>query len=545
VTDIAEFICRRASSMKQERAPIESVWRACYQVTYPERAQGLAGEVVDAQSAQQKKAEILDSTAPDSARMFMSQVHGGMTPANAIWVALDVGDESDEERRWLDHAAEMMWEAIHGSNFDAAAPEALLDSMCVGWFPLFIDEDTDSGKLTFDAWPIGQVYIASSKPGGMIDIVYRCFELTAEQAVSAYGDKVSPKILEDAEKMPGNKHQFILAIYPRTDKTPGSKLPKNMPIASVHVEAGSKRIVRESGYFEMPVVVPRWRTLPGSPYATGPVSDALATINELNALLALEKVALARAAAGVYVAADDGVLNPRNMRVRGGTVIVANSVDSIKELPTGANFEVTFSKANELRAEIRKLLLADQLQPQDGPAMTATEVHVRVALIRQLLGPLYGRFQAEYLAPMIDRVFGLLYRRGRPEIGGRPGQVAIDDAPETLQGERFRYRYQSPLARAQKMEEVTAIERLAIMAGMFVQQGDASAFDLIDTAECLRISGDALGAPSKALRDEKQLKAYRDSRAQAQEQQAQQEQAAMTQQTMVDAAGQRFAKAGA
>lgn len=527
--------------MKAERSTIEPIWRACYLVTTPERAHGLAGEVVDAQSAQQRKADILDNTATDSVRMFASSVHGGMTPANSIWVALDVGDESDEERRWLDHAAEMMWEAIHGSNFDAAGFESLLDSMCAGWFPLYIDEDVDTNKLVFQQWPIGQCYIACSKAGGKADIVYRLYELTAEQAVAEYGDAVSPKVKEDALKEPTCKHQFIHAIYPRTAVSPGARMAKNLPIASVHVEVGTKTVLRESGYHEHPVPVPRWRPLPNSPYSTGPVSDALATINELNELLRLEKVALARAAAGVYVAEDDGVLNPRTVRVRGGTVIVANSVESIKELPTGADFNVTFSKANELRAEIRKLLLADQLQPQDGPAMTATEVHVRVALIRQLLGPVYGRFQAEYLAPLIDRVFGLLYRRGRPELGGRPGPVSIDDAPQSLEGEPFRYRYQSPLARAQKLEEVSAIERLVVMAGTLVAQGKPEAMDLIDDEESLRFAGDALGAPSKALRDKKSLQAFRDARAEAQQKEAQAQQAAMAQQTMVDAAGKRMA----
>lgn len=540
---LAEQICRRAQSMQAERATMEPVWRACYMVTNPERAHGLAGEVMDAQSAQQRRAEILDNTATDSVRMFASSVHGGMTPANSIWVALDVGDESDEERRWLDHAAEMMWEAIHGSNFDAAGFEALLDAMCCGWFPLYIDEDVDTGKLVFQQWPIGQVYVACSKPGGPADIVYRIFDLSAEQAVAEYGDKVSPKVMEDARQEPGTKHRFIHAIYPRTEVSPGSKLSKNLPIASVHVEVASKAVVRERGFHEHPVPVPRWRTMPGSAYATGPVSDALATINELNELLRLEKVALARAAAGVYVAEDDGILNPRTVRVRGGSVIVANSVDSIKELPTGADFNVTFSKANEMRAEIRKILLADQLQPQDGPAMTATEVHVRVALIRQLLGPVYGRFQAEYLGPMIDRVFGLLYRRGRPELGGRPGPVAIDDAPESLQGERFRYRFQSPLARAAKLEEVTAIERLVNMTGVMAQMGKTEALDLIDAEESVRVAGDALGAPAKVIRDAKALQAYRDARAKAQEDQAQAQQGMQMQTMAADAMLKRAAAA--
>lgn len=536
-----EQICRRIDSMMAERSPHESVWRACYQMTYPERANGLAGEVVDAQTAQSRRAEILDSTAPDAVRVLGSQVVGGMTPANSIWVALDVGDESDDERRWLDHAAEMMWEAIHASNYDSAAFEAILDSLCAGWFALYIDEDAETDKLIFEQWPLGQVYIACSKPGGMVDIVFRAFDLTAEQAIAAYGDKCSEEIQKAAQQDPGRKFGFVHAIYPRAIPQAG-KLPGNLPIASVHVERAKKHKVRESGYHEMPVVVPRWRTLPGSPYATGPVSDALASINELNELLRLEKVALARAAAGVYVAEDDGVLNPRSVRIRGGSVIVANSVNSIKELPTGADFNVTFSKADQLRAEIRRILLADQLAPQDGPAMTATEVHVRVAMIRQLLGPLYGRFQSEYLAPMIDRVFGLLYRRGRPEIGGRPGMVSIDDAPESLAGERFRYRYQSPLARAQKLEEVTAIERLANLAGVLAQMGKPEALDLIDDEESIRIAGDAMGVPAKALRDKKGLAAFRDQRRQAQEVEQERMQGMQMQTMAADAMLKRSAK---
>jgi len=231
------------------------------------------------------------------------------------------------------------------------------------------------------------------------------------------------------------------------------------------------------------------------------------------------------------------------VRVRGGTVIVANSVNSIKELPTGADFNVTFSKANEMRGEIRRLLMADQLQPKDGPAMTATEVHVRVALIRQLLGPLYGRFQAEDLAPTIERVFGLMYRRGRPELGGAPGPVLIDDAPDSLAGETFRVRYQSPLARAQKLEDVTAIERLTMLAGTMAQQGKPEVLDLIDGDESMRIAGDGLGAPAKVLRDAKSLAAFRKQRAEAQQQEQAQAQQQQLQTMAADASFKQAAAA--
>ncbi len=544
MSELATRLLRRLSAMEAERLPHEPTWRKCFEATYPERAVGLTGDnYEDAGTIQNRKAELLDSTGTDGARMLASSVVSGMTPANAVWFALDVGDESDDERRWLGHAAESIWEAIHGSNFDAQKPEAVLDSVCAGWFVLYIDDDPGTGALRFEQWQLAQCFIAASKPGGRADTVFRKFRLTAEQAVTAYGDKVSERVRKDAEDHPERMHEFLHAIYPRSSSMANSRMARNMPFASAHVECATKTELRVSGYHEQPVIVARWMKLPGSEYAIGPVSNALPAISELNELLRLEKSALARAAAGVYVAKDDGVLNPRAVKVKGGSVIVANDVDSIKPLPSGSDFSVTFSKAEDLRREIRRLLMADQLQPQDGPAMTATEVHVRVAMIRQLLGPMFGRFQVEDLAPTIERCFGLMYRRGRPEMGGTPGGVLLDDPPESLGGEAFRVRYQSPLARAQKLEEVSAIERLTMLVGGMAAQGLTQALDLIDADESVRIAGDGLGVPSKVVRNEKALKTFREQRSADQAQQAQQAQQQQVQTMAADAAFKRAAAA--
>ncbi len=530
----ASRILRRLSAMKAERGRHENVWRRCFDVTYPERASGLNGDQTDAQSAQNKKAQNMDSTASDSARLLTSSIMSGMTPANAVWFALDAGDETDEERRWLDDVAKYLWEQIHAANYDAAKFESVLDSVCAGWFGLYIDEDRELGGLYFEQWPISQLYIASTRQGGPVDTVYRCFKLTAEQAVTAYGEQsVSQKIRDCiAQGKHSEQHEFVHAIYPRRFAVVGSKLAKNLPVASCHVEVASKTIVRESGYHEMPVVVARWMTLPGSDYAVGPVSNALPTVESLNALLLLESQALSRAAAGVYVAEDDGVLNPRAVKVKGGSVIVANSVDSIKELPSGADFNVTFSKADQMRAEIRRIMMADQLPPVDAPTKTATEFYARAAMIRQLLGPLFGRFQAEDLAPTIARVFGLALRGSQLP----PMPASLSDAALTI-------RYQSPLARAQKLEEVAAIERLQANAFTMAQAGKPEALDLLDSDEALRIMADSLGAPAKALRDEKAVDALRKQRADDQAAQQQAAQAQAVQGAAVDALMQRSVKA--
>ena len=122
---------------------------------------------------------------------------------------------------------------------------------------------------------------------------------------------------------------------------------------------------------------------------------ALPDIEQLNRLVAMEDMAAELAVAGMWIAEDDGVLNPRAVKVGPRRIIVANSVDSMKPLMTGADFNVSFTKKAELQMQIRRALMADQMQPlgnaADRPDMTLGEVHARMALTRQVLGPMYGR----------------------------------------------------------------------------------------------------------------------------------------------------------
>lgn len=533
--ELASQIVRRLAALKTLRSPHETVWRECFDHTYPLRGSGIDGDKLDAQSGQTKKADLLDATATDSARILASAIMSGLTPANSRWFQLDVGIESDAERRWLDDAAQTLWENIHAANFDAAGFECCVDVVCGGWFALYIDEDRDEGGLTFSQWPLAGLYCSSTQPGGRVDTVYRCYQLTAEQALKEFGEPdekdeksfgVSPKTAKLAKDKPDEKVEFVQAIYPRVPSIVNAKLAKNLPIASVTVEVGAKRIVRESGYHEMPVVVPRWMLIPDSVYGVGPVYDALPDIKTLNEIKRMELAAADLAISGMWIAEDDGVLNPRTVKVGPRKIIVANSVESMKPLKSGSDFKVAFTQAQQLQAAIRKTLMADQLQPQDGPAMTATEVHVRVGLIRQLLGPIYGRLQAEYLQPLIERVFGLAFRAG-----------AIGAPPESLAEREFSVRYISPLARAQKLEDVTAIERLNANVAQIVQV-KPEVIDLIDADEEIRVLSDALGAPQKIIRKPEDVQALRDARAKQQQEAMKQAQAAQMQQ----AAGEAMVK---
>lgn len=517
-------ILRRLGALRGLRSPLERIWRDCFLFVDPYRAGGFLQSTMTAEQAQQQQALLTDSTGADANRMLAASVKQGVTPSNSRWFGLEVGNDSDEERRWFDNAAELLWENIHNSNYDAEGFEAASDLTGAGWFVLFIDENPERGGLVFTQYPLAECFITSTRPDGRADTLYRPYQISALQAVTQFGAAaVSDQVRKLAADKPDDLVEFVHAVYPRQDASPRAQLAKNLPFASVHVEVATQRVVRESGYHECPFIAPRWKKIEAnSAYGIGPTAIALPDIKTLNTLVRLELAAADLAVSGMWIAEDDGVLNPRTVKVGARKVIVANSVDSMKPLLTGADFNVAFTIKADLQRAIRKVMMSDQLEPKDGPAMTATEVHVRVELIRQLLGPVYGRLQAEWLQPMVERCFGLAFRAG-----------VFSPPPQSLAGREFFVTYVSPLARAQKLEDVSAMDRheasIAAAAATFAQVDPQRAIAILDNYDfdkAMRKRAELLGVPAELVPTSKVIEKVRQLRDQAM--QAAQQQAAMT-----------------
>lgn len=528
----ATQLTARQAVLASLRQPHESVWRDCFDYTFPLRASGLQSSDLTAQSGQAKKALLADGTGTDAARILASGIMSGVTPPNSLWFNLSVENATSEEKRWLEDAANTTFAAIHGANFDSAGFEGALDLVAAGWFVLYVDSNPATRSLTFEQWPLSECFIASSTTDGLIDTISRPFQMSAEACLKEYGNECSPEVTKLAKEKPDTQIDLLRQIYPRSKDDgyiPGSTLAKHMPYASCTVESKSKKLLRERGYNEKPMIVPRWQKLPKSVYAVGPAFDALADMRTLNQLAIDELANADLTLAGMWIAEDDGVLNPRTIKVGPRKVIVANSVESMKALQPSGNWQYSVELASRYQANIRKIFMADQLQPQEGPQMTATEVRVRVALIRQLLGPVYGRLQSEYLAPMIERCFGLLLRMN-----------AFPPPPDTLKGRAYEVRYTSPLARAQRAEDVTAMDQFE-SALLEAAQFRPEVMDVYDWDEGERERGDLLGVPAKLIRSPQELKKIRDARVAAQKQQAADEAMQTGTQAFAEAKGQQLA----
>lgn len=510
--DEIETLLRRTASMRSERQPHESVWRECYDYSVPERGVGLAGDSYStAGDVKDRKARMLDGTGRDALRTLAAGIQGGVTPAFAQWFELDAGTESEDEKHWLSDAATLIWENIHNSNFDAESFDCALDACVAGMFVLYIDE-ADSGGYRFESWPLAECVFGQSRKGGPVDILHRTYRCTVEHLVGEFGaDGVSEDVRNRyrAGKL-DEVVELVRAIEPRRNSN--GYLARTMPFQSVTLERQTKFLLRESGYPEFPCAVPRWNRLPGSVYATGPYLDALADVKTLNALVANELASTDIAVGGMWKAKADGVLNPRSVRIGPRQIITVANMDNMQPLTTGADFNVGWTVKQELQGQIKRTLMADQLQPQDKPQMTAYEVHVRVQMIRQMLGPVFGRFQAEYLQPLIARCFGIAYRAG-----------VLGEPPASLAERVYTVRYRSPLARAAKLEDVTAIESTLTAAGQVAAaKADQDVWDVIDVDASLKEIAEGRGVPIRLIRKDEDVRALRDDRARQRQQQQQQ-----------------------
>ena len=520
-----EYIKKRCANLESVRQTWEDHWQEILDYVMPRKA-----DVTFVRSRGEKRTEVLyDSTAITANNLLAASLQGTLTSASLPWFHLKLRDTELNQNRdvqlWLEDAAKRMYEIFNESNFNTEVHELYLDLVSIGTGAIFVEEGSkgfDKEGIHFNCLHIAEYFIQENI-NGKVDTLYRKYKLTARQAIQEFGEEnVGEKILESVKEKPDKEFNFIHAVEPTEDyERAVGKSNTKLPVHSCHVCTEDKMVVRTGGYNEFPYLVPRWSKATGEIFGRSPSYNALPDIKTLNKAVEIGLKAWAKAIDPPLLVQDDGVIGRVRMTPAGITVVRHDG--AIKPLQIGSNWQITDMKENQLRTSIRQAYYSDQLQLQDGPQMTATEVQVRYELMQRLLGPTLGRFQSEFLNPLIERTFGIMLRAG-----------ALLPEPEVIQGQKIDVEYVGPLARSQRMEESVAIDRLYELA-INVVQIDPSIMDNINHDEAIRLRGDLLGVPKIVLRARDEVEELREQRQQAQmaqqqaEQQQQAAQAALTQ----------------
>ena len=503
-----DYIRKRLDKLEADRGTWESHWQEILDYVMPRKA-----EITFLRSRGEKRTEVLfDSTAITANNLLAASLQGTLTSPSLPWFSLKLRDDDANKIRdiqiWLEDTARRMYAVFNESNFNTEVHEMYLDLCSVGTSAIFVEEANEGflqGGLHFNTLHISEYFIQENVKG-TVDTLYRKYKMTARQAVQEFGEKnLGTKIKEALKAKPDTQFNFIHAVEPTEDYERAiGKVKTKLPFHSCHVCFEDKMVVRTGGYNEFPYLVPRWSKATGEIFGRSPSYNALPDIKTLNKAVEIGLKAWAKAIDPPLLVTDDGVIGRVRMTPAGITVVRSDT--AIKPLQIGSNWQITDLKENQLRTAIRQAYYSDQLQLQEGPQMTATEVQVRYELMQRLLGPTLGRFQTEFLNPLIERVFGIMMRAD-----------ALMPRPEAMGGLNMDIEYVGPLARSQRMEEAIAVERLYQLA-MQVVQVDPTVMDVINHEQAIRMRATLLGVPKTVLRGEDEVAEIREQRAAAQQQ---------------------------
>jgi hypothetical protein len=367
---------------------------------------------------------------------------------------------------------------------------------------MMVQPGDDINPLNFI--PVPQ-FLVSFEEGanGQVDNVYRRMRLKGESIMRQWPDAVIPDDLQKKiDQKPTDDLEFIEATI--LDQKRG-----DFCYHVIHKESKTELVYRRM--VESPWIVSRYAKVAGEIYGRGPLITALPDIKTLNKTLELLLKNASLAIAGVYTAADDGVLNPNTVKIIPGAIIpVARNGgpqgESLKPLPRAGDFNVSQIIMNDLRMSIKRILLDESLPPDNMSARSATEVVERMKELSQNLGSAFGRLINETMIPLVTKILRVMDERG------------LIDLPLKVNGLEIKVSAVAPLAMAQSMEDVQNVLQFA----QIVQGAGPQAQMTLKTDAMMDFIAEKLGIPQKIRNTQEERMMITQQMAEAAQQVAQQ-----------------------
>jgi hypothetical protein len=476
-----EAVWARYRRAKARRRCWESLWRDCYTYALPQRGAGFDSALRPGANPAER---LFDGTATDAVDQLGASLLAELTPPSSQWFGLVPGREvSPLEQGLVAEALDRITQTLQAhfdrSNFAVEMHQAFLDLITVGSATLLFEEAPIGGSTAFrlTAVPMGEIAFEAG-PDGQIDGHFRERSLPLDLLRARFpGTELPKSIVASCQSEPERTVAVVEAVLPSDGGFAYFALLADDP---------SRPIALATGHFTCsPFISFRWLKGAGEIYGRSPVMTALPDIKTANKVVELILKNASIAVTGIWLADDDGVLNPANIRLVPGSIIPkAVGSSGLTPLQAPGRFDVSNLVLEDLRARIRRTLLIDRLGPVGGPRMTATEVVERSVETARLLGAIYGRLQTELTTPLLARAIAILSRRGEiPEIG--------------LDGRNVDLKYKSPLARNQARQDV----RETLMWLEATAKMGAEATAIVDVPAAARWLGERLGVPGQLIRD--------------------------------------------
>lgn len=514
----------------QERSTHEPIWRECGDFVKPRRPRWFTN---DRNRGDRRNQKIIDSSAAFAARVLQSGMHAGITSPARPWMKITTPDPDLAEygavKEWLHTVTRRMLTVFHTSNLYNVLPTTYGDMGTFATAAMGVLEDDDELFRCF-SYPIGS-YAIGVNSRGIVDQFVREWQMTVIEIVEMFlldkrsnmidWTNASNTIRNLWDKANYNAKVDVCWIVGPNMERDSSKIGgKFMPYYSCHIEKGQERedtFLRESGFNEFPVLVPRWDVTGEDSWGTEcPAMIALGDIKQLQTgekrgMQALEKMLNPSLQGPTHIRNQKASLLP-------GDITYIDLREGQKGLHPIHEVNVAFDKLEmkqeAVRQRVRRAFYEDlflMLAASDRRQITAREIDERHEEKLLALGPVLERTNDELLDPLVDRVYAMMERAG-----------LIPPPPEEVNGVKLKVEYTSLMAQAQKLVGVVGHERFLTVASQLAQIFP-EARHKVNVMQALDDEGDMLGVNPKVIRGDDEAEALANDERQAMAAQAQAE----------------------
>ena len=459
---------------------------------------------------------LCDPTAANANDRLAASLRYMLTDINSQFFYLSTGeDELDSDfdvKSYLDDCSAIMLSAFQDSNFDTVSDECYLDLGSFATDCMYFEEGKDTLYNFRSISPADFVFTEDAQ--GMPDAAFVSYTYTLIQAAKEFGvDNLHSEYKSDLVKCPNRKANFTHIVMRRENADLSKLLSTNLPWASYWIDDRHTEIIEERGYNENPYCISRWRKASNTVWGFGPGHKALPTIRVANTREEVN-LSLERKYANPPLWAEegsvDGPLRTGSGRVNWGRKNTNQPVPMLTVNPSGMSWSE--SQQQKYQDYIFDMFYVTQLSLIDRTKMTATEVNQRTEENMRVMGPTFGRLIREKLDRIINRAYGIAARAG-----------LFPEPPEALVGRNLKIRYESPLARAQKGTQSSAMYEAMSFAAQLAEFKGSGALHRINEKKWVDKFMELKGIPSSINNSDDEIETIMQSENDARIQQQQME----------------------
>lgn len=533
---------QESDEMDNERSSFMARWKDLgnYNMPYAPRF-----NFSDTNKGQRKDNRIINETAAIAVRVLSAGFMSGITNPSSAWFELAAEDQGLNDvgsvKHWLDVNTKRMRTILLKTNFYSIMPSVYSGTGVFGTTAFYAEKDEET-TTRFYPIPIGSFALANDEKL-RIRRFKRDFRMTVEQIIEKFArnpitrdinwDVVSSQVRSHWEE---NRKQTWIDVrhfvIPNEEYDPNKIGSQFKKFRSIYYEVGTNSgntrqypvdakndILQNGGIDLFRVIAPRWEITGEDVYATNCPGMLCQGTNR--ALQTKER----RKAQALEKKVSPPMVGPAHLKNAAPTIL-PGGITYTDERSDQKGFRVAH-EVNFQIGELEQDILADEARIKecyftnlftgisqiDRSNVTATQINKMEQEMLLQTGPFLERFDEDALTPLIDILFHDMLEDG-----------LITEPPPELEGQPLKVVFVSRMAQAQKLANLSSIERYSEYIGSIAAMTQTpDIFDKMDFDQSADEYGEALGLGPTVVRTDEDVAEIREARLQAQQAQQQQE----------------------